>query len=115
MGDVVSCTFFLVVLYPLLAEGPADAERAGTGEIFATLRVPTVVLWLGYPIVWAVGIEGLAIVESAALTSWGYSLLDVVAKYVFAFLLLRWVASNEGTAAGTSSPAAVGAEAPADD
>ena len=90
----VSCAFFLVVLYVLLYEWPADAEAAGTGEIFGTLRNLTVVLWLGYPLFWALGSEGLALL-SVGVTSWGYSGLDILAKYVFAFLLLRWVASNE--------------------
>jgi len=112
---VISCAFFLVVLYALLAEWSADAEAAGTGEIFSTLRALTVVLWLGYPIVWAVGIEGLALVDSAALTSWGYSLLDVLAKYVFAYLLLSWVASNERTVARATGSAATGTGTPADD
>jgi halorhodopsin len=93
----VSCAFFLVVLYALVVKWPADAETAGTGEIFSTLRALTIVLWLGYPIIWAVGIEGLALIESAGLTSWGYSALDIFAKYVFAFLLLRWVTDNERT------------------
>jgi halorhodopsin len=105
----VSTAFFLVVLYALLARWPAAARAAGTGDIFSTLRTLTVVLWLGYPVVWAVGVEGLALVESTALTSWGYSVLDVGAKYVFAYLLLRWVAANEGTvqeAAGRGATAA---------
>jgi halorhodopsin len=102
---VVSCTFFLVVLYALLTTWPKAAADAGTGEIFETLRLLTVVLWLGYPIIWAVGVEGLALVQSVGVTSWGYSALDVLAKYVFAFLLLRWVAANEETVA-TSSRAA---------
>jgi len=112
---VISCAFFLVVLYALLAEWSADAEAAGTGEIFSTLRALTVVLWLGYPIVWAVGIEGLALVDSAAITSWGYSLLDVLAKYVFAYLLLSWVASNERTIARATGSAEAGTGTPADD
>jgi halorhodopsin len=95
----VSCAFFLVVLYALVAEWPAAAAEAGTGEIFSTLRVLTIVLWLGYPIIWALGIEGLALIQSVGVTSWGYSALDVLAKYVFAFLLLRWVAANERTVA----------------
>jgi len=111
----ISCAFFVVVLYALLARWPADAEAAGTAEIFSTLRILTVVLWLGYPIVWAVGIEGLALVESAALTSWGYSALDIGAKYLFAFLLLRWVASNEDTVETASNPTDVGAAATTDD
>jgi halorhodopsin len=103
---IVSCAFFLVVLYALLVEWPESAEGAGTGEIFGTLRVLTVVLWLGYPIIWAVGVEGFAIVQSVGLTSWAYSALDVLAKYVFSFLLLRWVAANErvvSAAGGMSS------------
>jgi halorhodopsin len=97
----VSCTFFLVVLYALLTEWAASATAAGTDEIFGTLRALTVVLWLGYPIIWAVGVEGLALVGSVGLTSWGYSILDVFAKYVFSFLLLRWVAANEGVVSAT--------------
>ncbi len=96
---IVSCAFFVVVLYALLTEWADAASEAGTSEIFSTLRVMTIVLWLGYPIIWALGVEGLAIVESVGLTSWGYSALDVFAKYVFAFLLLRWVAANEQTVA----------------
>ena len=97
----VSCTFFLVVLYALLTEWAASAPAAGTDEIFGTLRALTVVLWLGYPIIWAAGVEGLALVGSVGLTSWGYSILDVFAKYVFSFLLLRWVAANEGVVSAT--------------
>ena len=109
---LVSCAFFVVVLYALLVEWPTAATEAGTDEIFGTLRVLTVVLWLGYPIVWALGVEGLALVQSVGVTSWGYSALDVFAKYVFAFLLLRWVAANERTVAtGTAVPGS----APADD
>ncbi|QLH77374.1 bacteriorhodopsin [Halosimplex rubrum] len=91
----ISCAFFVVVLYAVLVEWPQSATAAGTDEIFGTLRALTVVLWLGYPIIWAVGIEGLALVESVGLTSWGYSLLDIGAKYLFAFLLLQWVAANQ--------------------
>lgn len=113
----ISCAFFVVVLYALLVEWSADAEAAGTGEIFSTLRALTVVLWLGYPIIWAVGIEGLALVD-VGLTSWGYSLLDVGAKYGFAYILLSWVADNETTVADASSGPggdAPGASTPADD
>jgi halorhodopsin len=109
----ISCAFFVVVLYALLVEWSADAEAAGTGEIFSTLRALTVVLWLGYPIVWAVGIEGLALVD-VGLTSWGYSILDIGAKYGFAYLLLSWVADNEDTVAEAASSPSAGA-APADD
>jgi halorhodopsin len=101
----ISTAFFLVVVYILLAEWSADAARAGTGEIFETLKNLTVVLWFGYPILWALGSEGLAIL-SVGVTSWGYSGLDILAKYVFAFLLLRWVANNESVV--DSNPSMLG-------
>jgi halorhodopsin len=111
---LVSCAFFLVVLYVLLVEWPADAANAGTNEIFGTLRNLTVVLWLGYPILWALGVEGFGLL-SVGLTSWGYSGLDILAKYVFAFLLLRWVASNERTVADGPSLLGRAGATPADD
>jgi len=111
----ISCAFFVAVVYILLVEWPADAAEAGTDEIFGTLKVLTVVLWLAYPVVWAVGAEGLALIESAGLTSWAYSALDILAKYVFAFLLLRWVAANDRLVAGGGTTAAAGEAAPADD
>lgn len=98
----ISTAFFLVVVYIILVEWSDDAARAGTSEIFDTLRNLTVVLWFGYPILWALGSEGLAIL-SVGVTSWGYSGLDILAKYVFAFLLLRWVANNESTIASNPS------------
>ncbi len=116
----ISCTFFLVVLYILLVEWPKDAEAAGTADIFNTLKILTVVLWLGYPIFWALGAEGLAVLD-VAITSWAYSFLDIGAKYVFAYLLLSWVASNEAIIAerpaimGTGAEAAEGTGTPADD
>ena len=111
---LVSCAFFAVVLYALLNEWSTAAAEAGTSEIFGTLRVMTIVLWLGYPIVWAIGVEGLALVQSVGLTSWGYSGLDILAKYIFAFLVLRWVSANERTVTTSRREAASGS-APAND
>lgn len=111
---LVSCAFFAVVLYALLNEWSTAAAEAGTSEIFGTLRVLTIVLWLGYPIVWAIGVEGLALVQSVGLTSWGYSGLDILAKYILAFLVLRWVSANERTVTTSRREAASGS-APAND
>ncbi|MFO8114529.1 MAG: bacteriorhodopsin [Halorubrum sp.] len=114
---VISCAFFVVVLYILLAEWARDAEIAGTAEIFNTLKILTVVLWLGYPIFWALGAEGLAVLD-VAITSWAYSGMDIIAKYLFAFLLLRWVADNESIVSGMASglgSASRSGTAPADD
>jgi len=112
----ISCAFFLVVIYAVFVEWPQSAAAAGTDEIFDTLRVLTVVLWLGYPVIWAVGVEGLALVESVGATSWGYSALDIGAKYLFSFLLLRWVGANQNVveSAGTTTGSEAAA-APADD
>lgn len=109
----ISCACFAVVIYVLLAKWPADAAAAGTASVFNTLKLLTVVLWLGYPIVWALGVEGIAVLP-VGITSWAYSLLDVVAKYVFAFLLLRYVTSNESAVSGDVLDVPSSA-APADD
>jgi halorhodopsin len=110
----ISCAFFVAVIYVLLVEWPADAEAAGTSDIFGTLKSLTVVLWLGYPILWALGSEGFALL-GVGVTSWGYSGLDILAKYVFAFLLLRWVAANEGIVGTGGSVSGGGTATPADD
>ena len=112
----ISCAFFVAVIYVLLVEWSADAKAAGTAEIFNTLKLLTVVLWLGYPILWALGSEGFAVLD-VAVTSWGYSGLDVLAKYVFAFLLLRWVAANEGIigSGSTTTESTTATGSPADD
>jgi len=99
---LISCAFFAAVLYILLVEWPKDAEVADTDDIFNVLRNLTVALWFGYPIFWALGSEGFAVL-SVATTSWGYSLLDIGAKYVFAFLLLRWVAAHQGIISKTAT------------
>ena len=104
---LISCAFFVAVLYVLLVEWPEDARAAGTAEIFNTLKLLTVTLWLGYPIFWALGSEGLAILTTTQ-TSWAYSLLDVGAKYIFAFLLLRWVVANQNVI-GNIAPGSIGA------
>ena len=110
---VISCAFFVAVLYILLVEWPADAETAGTSEIFSTLKLLTVTLWLGYPIFWALGSEGLALLTTTQ-TSWAYSILDIGAKYFFAFLLLRWVTDHEGIIGNLASDS-LGSAIPADD
>jgi len=115
---LLSSAFFLVVLYVLLVEWPRDvAEQAGdVRNLFGTLRTLTAVLWIGYPVVWALGSEGLVLfgsgVTGLAITSWLYSLLDVGAKFVFAFLLLRFLADEPESA---RSDAVAGRGALADD
>jgi halorhodopsin len=111
----ISCTFFLVVVYILLFEWPEDARAAGTDDIFNTLKVLTVVLWFGYTIWWALGNEGLAVIQSVGLTSWGYSAFDIVAKYFFSFLVIRYVVDNVETISGGTVFGSTSDAAPSDD
>lgn len=110
----ISCTFFLVVVYILLVEWPKDAEEAGTVDIFNKLKILTVVLWFGYTIWWAVGNEGLALISDVAITSWGYSAFDVVAKYLFTFLVVLYVVDEPDEVTAGDEWGAPSA-APADD
>jgi len=112
---VISCTFFLVVVYILLVEWPEDAKAAGTVDIFNTLKLLTVVLWFGYTIWWAVGNEGLALVSSGGITSWGYSAFDLVAKYAFSFLVINYVVNNVDRVSGGAEYGATSDAIPADD
>ena len=110
----ISCSFFLVVVYILLVEWPKDAEETGTVDIFNKLKILTVVLWFGYTVWWAVGNEGLALISDVAITSWGYSAFDVVAKYGFTFLVVLYVVKEpDEITAGDEWGAPSGA--PADD
>ena len=111
----ISCTFFLVVVYILLFEWPEDARSAGTADIFNTLKLLTVVLWFGYTIWWALGNEGLAVIQSVGVTSWGYSAFDIVAKYGFSFLVIRYVVNNVEAVSGGTSYGSTSDAVPADD
>ena len=111
----ISCTFFLVVVYILLVEWPEDAKAAGTSDIFDTLKLLTVVLWFGYTIWWGLGNEGLALISDPGLTSWGYSAFDVVAKYVFSLLVIRYTLNNVETVSGGTDYGATADVVPADD
>lgn len=96
----ISVTFFLVVVYILLVEWPEDARQTGTEDIFNKLKILTVVLWFGYTIWWGVGNEGLALVENVAITSWGYSVFDIFAKYLFTFLVVLYVVDEPDEVTG---------------
>jgi halorhodopsin len=111
----ISCSFLLVVFYILLVEWPEDAKAAGTTEIFSLLRNLTVILWIGYTLWWAIGNEGLAIIEDAGITSWGYSAFDLVAKYAFSFLVINWTLNNQDIVSSGDSYGATGDAIPADD
>ncbi|MEF8772993.1 bacteriorhodopsin [Halodesulfurarchaeum sp.] len=111
----ISVTFFLIVVYILLFQWPEDAKEAGTENIFNLLKLLTVVLWFGYTIWWALGNEGLAIIESVGLTSWGYSAFDIVAKYLFSFLVVKYVVDNVGKVSAGTDYGATASSKPEDD
>ncbi|MEM4781394.1 MAG: bacteriorhodopsin [Halalkalicoccus sp.] len=111
---VLSSSFFLVIVYIILVEWTAEAERAGTSDLFNTLKILTVVSWFGYPILWFLGVEGVALLD-VAITSWGYSILDIVSKYIVTMLIMFYVAKEPseivaGTSYGASRPAAATAD-----
>ncbi|MDZ7689119.1 MAG: bacteriorhodopsin [Halobacteriales archaeon] len=110
----MSSIFFLVVVYILLVEWQKDAERAGTADIFGKLKLLTVVMWFGYPILWALGVEGIAVLE-VAYTSWGYSALDIVAKYIVSMLIVLYVVDEPASIKAGTDYGATSGVTPADD
>ena len=96
---VLSSIFFLVIVYVILVDWTAEAEQTGTDDLFGTLKLLTVVGWFGYPILWALGVEGFAVLD-VAITSWGYSLLDVLTKYIVTFVAMLYVIKEPDTITG---------------
>ena len=113
---VLSTTFFLVIVYVILVDWTAEARRTGTVDLFNTLKVLTVVSWFGYPILWALGVEGFALLD-VAITSWGYSVLDVVSKYIVTVLVVTYVVKEPETITASSDYGSTlrDVTAPADD
>lgn len=111
----ISVTFLAVVFYILIVEWPKDAKAAGTYEIFNLVRWLTVVLWLGYTVWWALGNEGTGVIDDVGITSWGYSVFDIIAKYVFSFLVINWTIKNQDIVSKGESFGATGDAIPADD
>jgi len=46
-------------------------------------------MWIGYRVIWALGNEGLDMLD-VGVTSWGYSILDIIAKYAFTIILVLY-------------------------
>ena len=112
---VLSSIFFLVIVYIIFVEWSEDAANTGTEDIFNTLKLLTVVGWFGYPILWAAGVEGFAVLD-VAITSWGYSVLDIITKYIVTLLIILYVVDEpEGITAGADYGASMPGITPADD
>ncbi|MFP8955765.1 bacteriorhodopsin [Natrialbaceae archaeon A-CW3] len=93
---VLSSSFFLVIVYVILVDWTREAERTGTADLFTKLKILTVVGWFGYPILWALGVEGFALLE-VWMTSWGYSVLDIITKYIVTVLIVLYVVDEPET------------------
>ncbi|MFP8953966.1 bacteriorhodopsin [Natrialbaceae archaeon A-arb3/5] len=113
---VLSTSFFLVIVYVIMVDWTREAERTGTADLFNTLKILTVVGWFGYPILWALGVEGFAVLE-VWMTSWGYSVLDIITKYIVTVLIVLYVVKEPETiTAGADYGSTLkGASVPADD
>lgn len=95
----ISSAFFVVIIYIILAEWAREAEEAGTEDIFTKLKILTVVTWFGYPVLWFAGAEGVGLLE-VWMTSWAYSVLDIVAKYLVTILIILYVAEEPDEVCG---------------
>ncbi|SER26277.1 bacteriorhodopsin [Natrinema salaciae] len=108
---VLGTIFFFVIVYIILVDWTAEASVTGTADLFRTLKLLTVVGWFGYPILWALGVEGFAILD-VVVTSWGYSILDMITKYAVTFVAMLYIADEPdvitgGADYGTSMPGLV--------
>ena len=79
---------FLVIIYIFFTSGRKSVQNRtnDTKKLFNYLGIFTLILWLGYPIVWILG-EGVRkfSVDGEIIA---YAILDVLAKPVFGFWLL---------------------------
>ncbi|GAB3024839.1 bacteriorhodopsin [Natronobiforma cellulositropha] len=96
---VLGTMFFLVIVYVILVDWTAEAATTGTGDLFRTLKILTVVGWFGYPILWALGVEGFALLD-VTVTSWGYSILDIITKYIVTFVAMAYIVDEPASITG---------------
>lgn len=89
----ISSAFFVVIVYIILVEWSREAADAGTEDIFTKLKILTVITWFGYPVLWFAGVEGVGLLD-VGVTSWGYSALDILAKYLVTILIVLYVADE---------------------
>lgn len=88
---LMSCGAFLGVFWVMWWPLRAEANRAGNGADYLREAVVLSVLWLLYPVVFALGTEGLLII-SPALAALGYTVLDLLSKVAYG--LMSTAASN---------------------
>jgi len=95
---------FLPIVYLLSHTISAKADAAGSGALYGKLMTLTVVAWVAYPVVWAIG-EGAGVIDET-IEVLLYLILDVIAKAVFAFVLLTGKANANGERDGLLSATA---------
>ncbi|KAF8520676.1 hypothetical protein JB92DRAFT_3111642 [Gautieria morchelliformis] len=83
-----SCLFLLGIFYMLIWNGRqcAQARPSSLSQLYTQLALYTIVLWLIYPIIFALG-EGASCISSSAETI-AYTILDIFAKAMFGLWLL---------------------------
>jgi bacteriorhodopsin len=90
---IISCAFFVVVLY--FIAGPiraAAAERsADHAALYTKLLGILAVLWFIYPILWAVGTEGVGALSLSGEIA-VFAVIDLLAKVGFGILLVSGAA-----------------------
>lgn len=86
---IISCVAFLVVLY--MIAGPIRAAAADRGPEHAALYTKLLgiltVLWFIYPIIWAIGTEGVGTVKLGTEIAI-FAVIDLLAKVGFGILLV---------------------------
>jgi bacteriorhodopsin len=92
-GTRVRYTFsilsFLWVVYSLLITGNKAArakKSSAVSKFYTSLAVYTPVVWIAYPIIWAIGVRRIISVDGEIIA---YAIIDILAKGVWgAWLLL---------------------------
>jgi len=83
-----SCLFFIYIFFQLLWKGRKSAQHQHkeTSGLYTKLSIYTIILWLFYPIIFALG-EGVGRIHPNAETI-AFAVLDIFAKSVFGIWLL---------------------------
>jgi len=102
----VSTAFFVVLLYFLFGGLSRQAGRrpGEVGQLFATLRNLTVLLWAAYPVVWLIGTEGLGYIGLYPETA-AFMVLDLLAKVGFGLILVQSRSAIDRAASTAGAPA----------
>ena len=94
---LASCGAFVAILVILYtdAERVAKAAPAASASLFRTLRNFTAPLWIAYPLVWILGLTGWGVISPNVETA-AYTVLDLLTKVIFGFIILgRWGAVEQ--------------------